>query len=897
MWKKILAAGGTIAIALGLVTLTASPALAHDTSVTSSISCTSADSATITWSVKNDWNTGSKVTDVDGNAAHKVSPNPRNDQYDAHETKTYTQTVSQSDVGTTFTLEIEMTWSDHTVRTGSSSLKVTSDAFTCGDNTDHKIDICHATPPQNAKNGWNPISVDYDSIVKAHGHDSDAMDIIPPFDYTKNGQSHHYAGKNWTAGGQQILNNDCKLPAAPPGPSYGDAVCTAAGQAGSASVTIPSNVEGAQYWIKTWSGSYATIAQGTTATYPVGTWVEVKVTTLPGYELSTSLNVEFPWHKLEGVDASDCVVPGIPAWSDSVCTTPGHSSQASYTIPSTSHVVYKVNGKVVSGTVDVNSFPTSVTITAEPAHGYAFPSGTTASWTHDFTSPGDCLVAVTPAAHFTAAICTGPGTSTDPSYTIESGTGVIYVVKINGEISANNTPGTYPVGKTANVVIDATPAAGYKFSDGATVHWETTFVANPCLSKADLTPPDLEFTDAVCTGAGTSTDGSYVIPATTGVQYQVLKNRKWQNVSADEYTVTRSGTVHIRAVAQDGYTLDPASTTSWSHTFHSAGKCLVEANPVKPQFDDAVCTGPGQSGDASYTIEAATGVQYEVLVTRGSFPHIQKVSLDLDAAPGQYDLAPGDTVTVTATPRHGYYFDTFLQVKVWWFTASESDCLQTVTPVEPSIDDQVCTVDLDGAGTLTDGAIHITPVTGVKYTIDGSDATDGANPVTPGDHIVAAIALSGYTLDASYDGPWTLTSKAADPCGDLVTHPLVLPQVTDPQGCGPTGTFTLSNNLGVADAVIWTIDGKPAAPGTHTLAAGTTAHIHAEANDPDYGLDGTKQDWTVSFTDPVTCGDLKTLALTGGELPTGLIGGGVLLLVAGLSLIAVRELRRRRGEA
>jgi hypothetical protein len=125
----------------------------------------------------------------------------------------------------------------------------------------------------------------------------------------------------------------------------------------------------------------------------------------------------------------------------------------------------------------------------------------------------------------------------------------------------------------------------------------------------------------------------------------------------------------------------------------------------------------------------------------------------------------------------------------------------------------------------------------------------------------------------------------------------VLPQVTDPQGCGPTGTFTLSNNLGVADAVIWTIDGKPAAPGTHTLAAGTTVHIHAEANGPDYGLDGTKQDWTVSFTDPVTCGDLKTLALTGGELPTGLIGGGVLLLVAGLSLIAVRELRRRRGEA
>jgi hypothetical protein len=72
----------------------------------------------------------------------------------------------------------------------------------------HKIVICHATPPETAANGWNMIEVDVASVGYQHaGHESrhDA-DIIPP--YTYGGAS--FPGKNWTTLGQAIWDNDCR---------------------------------------------------------------------------------------------------------------------------------------------------------------------------------------------------------------------------------------------------------------------------------------------------------------------------------------------------------------------------------------------------------------------------------------------------------------------------------------------------------------------------------------------------------------------------------------------------------------------------------------------------------------------------------------------------------------
>lgn len=74
-----------------------------------------------------------------------------------------------------------------------------------------KVTLCHATPPASAKNGWNLITVSKKSVIKEHGHDSHAKDIIPPFD--------GYAGKNWDETGQAIFNNGCKKPGETPSPT------------------------------------------------------------------------------------------------------------------------------------------------------------------------------------------------------------------------------------------------------------------------------------------------------------------------------------------------------------------------------------------------------------------------------------------------------------------------------------------------------------------------------------------------------------------------------------------------------------------------------------------------------------------------------------------------------
>lgn len=65
-----------------------------------------------------------------------------------------------------------------------------------GNGGDHKIDICHAHPPDTAATGWNAQSVSISSIFKGNAHDDHAADIIPAFDYTE-GREHRTREWNW----------------------------------------------------------------------------------------------------------------------------------------------------------------------------------------------------------------------------------------------------------------------------------------------------------------------------------------------------------------------------------------------------------------------------------------------------------------------------------------------------------------------------------------------------------------------------------------------------------------------------------------------------------------------------------------------------------------------------
>jgi LPXTG-motif cell wall-anchored protein len=79
----------------------------------------------------------------------------------------------------------------------------------------HKVTLCHRTASHT--NPYVVITVDVASVLGSHGHDGHNGpvftpgisgkwgDIIPPFDYG----TQHYAGKNWTAQGQSILDAGC----------------------------------------------------------------------------------------------------------------------------------------------------------------------------------------------------------------------------------------------------------------------------------------------------------------------------------------------------------------------------------------------------------------------------------------------------------------------------------------------------------------------------------------------------------------------------------------------------------------------------------------------------------------------------------------------------------------
>lgn len=76
------------------------------------------------------------------------------------------------------------------------------------------VTICHATASES-----NPYIVNHpaaDGDVSGHdSHEGGVFpddpwgDIIPPFDY---GDGQHYEGKNWTAAGQAIWENECEVP-------------------------------------------------------------------------------------------------------------------------------------------------------------------------------------------------------------------------------------------------------------------------------------------------------------------------------------------------------------------------------------------------------------------------------------------------------------------------------------------------------------------------------------------------------------------------------------------------------------------------------------------------------------------------------------------------------------
>ncbi len=209
--------------------------------------------------------------------------------------------------------------------------------------------------------------------------------------------------------------------------------------------TIPSTT-GALYQI-----AGVTVAAGT---YAGSGAVTVTAIADTGYTLTGTTSWD---HTFNTTACSVAATPADPTFVDQ-CGT----ANDTYTIPSTTGVIYQVSGATVAAGTYAGSG--SVTIDAVADAGYTL-TGTT-SWQHTFDAVACPLTAATPAdPTFIDLTCNSTG-----SYTIISSTGVDY--EVNGVLTA---AGTYTVNTPSTITITAVAQPGYVLVGPTS--WSFTFHA------------------------------------------------------------------------------------------------------------------------------------------------------------------------------------------------------------------------------------------------------------------------------------------------------------------------------------------------------------------------------------------------------------------------------------
>jgi hypothetical protein len=684
---------------------------------------------------------------------------------------------------------------------------------------------------------------------------------------------------------------DCDVEVTPTKPTSTQPVCVAEGQVGQGSYTIPT-IPGVKYE-KSNNGSsgWTEVAAGTHDVAD-GTTVWIRAVELSGYELEGNDN-DYKWKfEFDGPASHKCDVPEAPTFTAQVCTGPGTTNTASYTIPSDGGIQYQVriNGgswqNVSAGTVDVTAFPSLIEVQAL-ADGNIIVPGSTTYWSYNFTSAGDCLVNAYPVEpDWTDSICEANTTgSTQGTFEVFATANVTYQVSTNGVDYAPIGTGVHNATVGSTVWIKAVPASGYQLV-GDSGPWSHTF-ADPghCLDPAY--PAAVTFTDSVCEPDTTgSTQGTYEVFAAANVTYEISTDggTTWGPVSVGVHNASPGDSVIIRAVADAGYELEDY-TGPWSHTFADPGKCLDESFPGDPKFIDSICeANTTGSTQATYEIVAALHVSYEI-----SFDNVTFTTVG--ASVGVHNATPGTQIWIKAIADPGYEI---LGQDLWYHEfANPGDCLDDATATPATAVDQECVVDQNGGGSYVSGYLVIPNSPNVEYFIDGSvtPATPGQVVKDPGTYTVTAAATAGYQL-VGYTGPWELTIAAADACGDLIDLPLVTPEVTFVQTtCSVTGSYTLNVVEDGLDAgVVWVVSGGlPNTLGTHAVNTAGLVTVTATPA-PGYGFAGDVPEvvWNFEFIGlPDDC--LPTLALTGGSIAAGGLGLSALLALGGILVFNARK--------
>ncbi|AWI08316.1 FG-GAP-like repeat-containing protein [Ereboglobus luteus] len=241
-------------------------------------------------------------------------------------------------------------------------------------------------------------------------------------------------------------------------------------------------------------------------------------------------------------------LPELPAPAAPGFIEPQEANDYGYVdIPYSETVNYFINGQAASSHDPLIAPGYTVTVTAEPAAGYSFPSNAITSWTHTF---GALPTSVAPQfiepengnAHGCVII---------PHYASEAGS-IIY--RINGNTGIYEGNYYFPTGTTVTVTVE--PAPGFFFPDGTVTTWTHTFGAGE-------PPPANSGNNAVFVSSSnipsTMTPGQTV---TVSVTMQNTGSTTWGNHSSHPYSLGSQ---------------NPQDNTTWSLRRVSVG-----ASPVPP---------------------------------------------------------------------------------------------------------------------------------------------------------------------------------------------------------------------------------------------------------------------------------------------------------------------------
>jgi hypothetical protein len=411
-------------------------------------------------------------------------------------------------------------------------------------------------------------------------------------------------------------------------------------------------------------------------------------TGVPGSAKSASITISETWtdnYKLtDSATASNLggncakaktpIAATAPSFTNDTCVNYAPAGSG-YTIPATTGVIYKINGKTVNTGTYTATDGTTVIVTAVAAEGYTLTGPSTFS--HTFGHQPTCTTTATAGSPtFTDDHCVSYA-PTGSGYTIPATTGVIY--KINGQTV---DAGTYTAADGTTVIVAAVAAPGYTLSGTAT--FTHTFTAAPtCTTSVSAVAPD--FTNDACGENYAANGASFTIPTTTGVSYKI----DGKMVKAGTYSAPDGLTVTVTAVAGWGYTL--TGDSAFTHTFGDQPTCTEATDVARPTFADDSCTS---TAGATYTIPSSTGVNFVVG--------------ESTVAAGTYSATDGSTMTITAVAAPGY-------------TLTGDTTFTHTFAAKP-----ICTTAVVPASNVDGGAVASTPVqlafTGTSTSVGSSVA-------------------------------------------------------------------------------------------------------------------------------------------------------------------------------